>query len=300
MSIDGSKEGSEKSAEHVRSTDRVSEKETIGDNEQNSLHKQAKAEYMKTMHDGSCGGMPVPGRADIASFQIVDGNEPIASTRPVNSSADGSLLAQKMPDKVKKFADGVVYPHRDSPDQCYDNDAANLAANKLSRFSWFMRRGEPGFGPNLVKAIIRNEANEYMRGKDDLLQDVPVKLGGKPLIGGTTGPGQVSINNQMRLAKKFPELLGKESDYPAASTNPYFATLLAGCLMEEAIETFEKWDDKKPDEAKLDHREKLLFKHAYPAWQQGRKAESLIRSYNPGAGIEHVENVRKNLRKLSE
>lgn len=86
MAIERTGEGSDKGADKVSASDKVAEKEAIGDEKQNKQHKDVKADCMKDMHDGSLGGTPVPTKDQIEAFQLTDGDKTIASTR---ATSDG-------------------------------------------------------------------------------------------------------------------------------------------------------------------------------------------------------------------
>ncbi|MBZ0187732.1 MAG: hypothetical protein K8F91_15915, partial [Candidatus Obscuribacterales bacterium] len=87
---------------------------------------------------------------------------------------------------------------------------------------------------------------------------------------------------------------------PKTSLSPYFATLLTGALLDQNIQTFEKWDKQPPSEQDLKDKDtKLLYEHAYPKWREGHHTEALIRSYNPGDGSRHVRNVQRHIDALN-
>ncbi len=225
-------------------------------------------------------------QTDAGSYQVID-----------------PAIAQ-LPDLGKMLlnaGDSIIHPHKNELNKFLDPDAANLAMNKLPRLSWYANRNAT-IGPQLLLGLIRNETENYIRGKDDVMQDVPVALGGEaPLQNNPTlGPAQVSLKNQRRLVEKYPDLFGDPRDYPKTSLSPYFATLLAGALLDQNIQTFEKWDKQLPSEQDLNDKDtRLLYEHAYPKWREGLYTEALIRSYNPGDGSRHVRNVQRHIDTLN-
>ena len=204
-------------------------------------------------------------------------------------------------ESIKGAGESLIHPYKNELNKFLDPDAAQLAMNKFPRLSWYAHRNAT-IGPQLLLGIVRNETEHYMIGKDDMIQDAPVSLGAEAPLqkNPTIGPAQVSLKNQKALAEKYPDLFGDSKDYPKTSLSPYFATLLAGALLDQNIQKFEKWDKQPPSEEDLKDKDtRLLYEHAYPKWKEGHYTEAIIRSYNPGDGSRHVRNVQRHIDTLN-
>ncbi|MBI1270512.1 hypothetical protein GC174_08770 [bacterium] len=316
MSIDGKNEGSDKSADHVRSSDRVSENESIGDSEQNSIHKQAKTEYMKAMHDGSCGGMPVPGRADIEAFQIVDGDEPIASTRPVKESTDGVVLAQNVGDirgpitpilpiqdyidafgklagaankvieeAVKSEVRKVEHPHRYNIDEHMDYDSCDRAYKESGLEKYGVKK-------SLIAGVLRNEQHFYQPSDD--MQDGMVKAQGEMAPGQdwTIGPAQMKASLIKRFVNKYPDLQDMKDDPLRKSLLPENAPRLVSAYFRSVVENLEAGRPAIGDVSPAVNAEiAKLWKNP------DTRTEALIRAFNAN-DKDHLENVKNQMKQV--
>lgn len=313
MSIEGTNEGSDKSANHVRSGDRVSEQESIGDSDQNSLHKRAKTEYMKAMHDGSCGGISVPSRADIEAFQIVDGDQTVASTRPVKDSTDREVLAQSVGDvrgpttpilpiqdyfdafcklagpaselvqeAIKSEARKVEHPHRYDIDEHMDYASCDKAFEEsgLEKF---------GINRNLIAGLLRNEQHFYQ--PSDVMQDEIVKAQGDMAPGQdwTIGPAQMKASLIREFVSKYPDLQDLQDDPLRKSLVPENAPRLISAYLRTVVDNLEAGRPAVGDVSPAVNAEiARLWKNP------NTRTEALIRSFNAN-DRDHLENVKKQM-----
>ena len=188
----------------------------------------------------------------------------------------------------------AVYPHRDNRDAFLDKEAARWVSQHFSSLAGYSERHD-GIAPKLIAAILKNEQTYYRTDKDALPDAIVRRTGDLPRDL-TIGPAQMSISNVRQLAKEYPDVLGSVADSTHLATDKTYATMLVGAYLDSKIQVFENWTKHPPDRSKLGKDERYQYDHALPLWKAGMETKALIMSYNPAAGLDHMNNVLKYLR----
>lgn len=162
----------------------------------------------------------------------------------------------------------------------------------------------------MIAAITRNEIAHRKLLIDDS-QDSQVKVFGKALGAKSE---RVSIGNQQmqsvnieRLLKAldsegkplYPQLQGLKNDAERMALDPKYGALLLGAYLQDVATRLENGEDPIPTYNGA-HRSEILQK-IRTLWASGdpeNRTDALIRSYNPGDGQVHVDNVRRHLREI--
>lgn len=195
---------------------------------------------------------------------------------------------------IQTQLDKAVYPHRDNKEAFVDKEAARQVSQHFSRLAGYSERHD-GIAPKLIAAILKNEQTYYRTDKDALPDAIVRRTGNLPRDL-TIGPAQMSLSNVRQLAKEYPDVLGSVADSTHLATDKTYATMLVGAYLDQKIQTFESWTKHPPDRTKLTKDERYQYDHALPLWKAGMETKALIMSYNPAAGLDHMNNVLKYLR----
>ncbi|GEM_PF-4477944 len=216
-------------------------------------------------------------------------------SKPIKTqTAPDAVVAWDPRKDAQTKLDQVLYPHRDNRDAFVDKDAARYVSQNLSRLAAYSERHD-GIGPKLIAAILKNEQTYYRTDKDALPDAIVRRTGDLPKDL-TIGPAQMSISNIRQLAKEYPDVLGSVADSTHLATDKTYATMLVGAYLDNKIQVFENWTKHPPDLSKLSKDERYQYDHALPLWKAGMETKALIMSYNPAAGLDHMNNVLKYLR----
>lgn len=99
----------------------------------------------------------------------------------------------------------------------------------------------------------------------------------------------------------FPQLEPLRGDAAKQSLNPKHEALLVGAYLQDVTIRLELGQDPIPSytgEHKAEVREKIQL--LWKSQDQEKRMDALIRSYNPGDGQTHVDNVRRHLKIIEE
>ncbi len=132
----------------------------------------------------------------------------------------------------------------------------------------------------------------------------------------TVGPGQVQVQIMEELVKKYadklPEFLPSKqamtvggmdvgerpADVAMLSENKKNAALIVGAYFADVIDKLEKGEQPCAHGATKEENETIT--KLWKTGTQEARQEALIRSFNPGDGKKHVENVLKHLAEIKK
>jgi hypothetical protein len=195
------------------------------------------------------------------------------------SAANPELL------KTEKPPDGGDwrYPHRGREDEFVDYDSCAKANKAFPEMAKYLGDAPGRIDPNLIAATIRNEQFYYVNLKDPG-PDHYVKTHGNWPFGQdkSIGPAQMQVENIRKLAKKFPGVLGPESEALSNAIKLERAPYFVGAYFADVINGIEY--HQKPD-----YITASTWKSVNEHWQKGEKNEALIFAYNPDLNqVNHI------------
>lgn len=230
----------------------------------------------------------------------------------VGQKADTVLeLAQKPKDDAfTKFKNTFEHPGRNDPDAGVDYASARDAYQRFGFENY-------GIDKDLLGAVLRNE--QYWLNAKDVAQDYitehrPFML---PLKDSwTVGPGQVQVQIMDELVKKYADKLPefhpskqamtvggmdvgeRPADVAMLCENKKNAALIVGAYFADVVDKLEKGQPPCAHGATKEENDTIT--KLWKTGTQEARQEALIRSFNPGDGKKHVENVLKHLAEIKK
>lgn len=273
-------------------------------------------------------GADKDGKGGLASAKDLLGDDAHGITKAEKQAAfmaqiarDGYIVGQKsdtileMAQKPKddpftKFKNKFEHPGRNDPDAGVDYASTRDAYQRFGFEKY-------GIDKDLLGAVLRNE--QYWLNAKDVAQDYYTEH--RPFMAPlkeswTVGPGQVQVQIMDELVKKYADKLPefqptkqvmtvggmdvaeRPADVAMLSENKKNAALIVGAYFADVIDKLEKGQPPCGHGATKDENETItnLWKTGTPEARQ----EALIRSFNPGDGKKHVENVLKHLAEIKK
>ncbi|QQR58416.1 MAG: hypothetical protein IPG59_02660 [Candidatus Melainabacteria bacterium] len=169
-----------------------------------------------------------------------------------------------------------------------------------------------GIDPFIIAGITRNEIEHRKVGIDDS-QEEQIRQFGKIVLGGdertSIGTEQMQSMHILRLVNAkspdghylYPQLEALRSDPLRKALDPKYGSVLVGAYLQDIAAHLEKGEDSMPW-YKGAHKDQIneTMKTLWHSGDPSKRTDALIRSYNPGAGQIHVDNVRRHLKFIEE
>lgn len=270
------------------------------ENQQKTWQKAFDQSHENDPHPSDIKGLPVVQ----SSFGIDFGDGQILTAKGVEEKEQIGFHPDKwlksVESSVKETVKSIFYPDKGHEDEKmhYMNDFNAFYTTDLSRFK---------INPFIIAALTRNEIEHRNLGIDDF-QETQIRSLGYPV---DLHPDKVSIGNQQlqighitRLvnAKKvngewqFPQLEPLRKSPEKLVLEPVNGALVLGAYLQDVALRLERGDDPVPWYDKA-HKAEItkIIKELWNSKDPERRTDALIRSYNPGDGQNHVDNVRRHL-----
>lgn len=233
------------------------------------------------------------GTADDTATPLVSWNpqEILGEWQKATDSA--TQLGEGAKKTAEKFVKDVLAPDPDKKLHVDDDIAAFYAAH-LDKYN---------LNPLIISALTRNEI-EHRKPLVDDAQDAWVQSMFPRMDGTSIGNQQIQIANIKRLTEAkdasgkslYPQLEALGDDPAKAALDPKNGALLLGAYLQDVAARLDRNLDPVPEYDKAHAAEvKKTISELWATKDPEKRMWALIRSYNPGDGQTHVNNVLKHL-----
>lgn len=172
--------------------------------------------------------------------------------------------------------------------------------------------GQFGIDPFIIAGITRNEI-EHRKIVIDEGQELQIRQFGKIISGNTEktsiGIEQMQTRHIQRLVNAkspdgnyiYPQLEALRSDPLRKALDPKYGSVVLGAYLQDIAARLERSEDPVPWYTGSHNEEvKETMKALWRSGNPTKRTDALIRSYNPGAGQTHVDNVRRHMKAVED
>jgi len=273
-----------------------------GSEKQETWHDAFAQGHANDQHPSEVQGIP----AVQSSFGIDFGDGQILTAKGIEEKKQEGWKPEnwlrETQSKIKDTVQSAFYQDRGHEDakMHYMEDFNAFYTTDLSKYQ---------IDPFIIAAITRNEIEHRKAGIDDA-QEEQIRKFGKILIAAnpntqSIGTQQLQIGNIHRLVNAkdsngnwlFPQLEPIRIDPARLALNPKYGAILLGAYLQDTAMKLERGEDPIASYDKA-HKDEIT-QTIQNLWKSGsphNRTDALIRSYNPGDGQTHVDNVRRHLK----
>ncbi len=286
----------------VHTDTKTKQESTITDEKRQKTWQEAFDQgHENDLHPSDVRGLP----AIQSSFGIDFGDGQILTAKGIEEKKQTDFRFDQwlrgVESTIKETVQLFFYPDKGHEDERmhYMDDFNAFYTTDLSRFK---------INPFIIAALTRNEIEHRKVGVDDL-QETQVRSLGYPI---DLHPDKVSIGNQQikiehirRLVNaknasgewQFPQLEVLRKSPEKLALEPANGALLLGAYVQDVALRLERGEDPVPWYDKA-HKTEIIktIKELWSSQDPEKRTNALIRSYNPGDGQKHVDNVRGHLK----
>lgn len=234
----------------------------------------------------------------VESFGIDFGDGQILTAKGVEKKPGDWLKTAET--KIKETIQTVFYPNKGQEDakMHYMEDFNAFYTTDLSKYQ---------IDPFIIAALTRNEIEHRKAGIDDAIDDQVRQFG---TVVTTLDSDKVSIGTEQMQIHHIKRLLDAKDEngnwlYPQLEPlrkEPQkqalkYGALLIGAYLQDVARRLERGDEPLPWYNRA-HKEDVnkKIRELWNSTDPNKRLDALIRSYNPGDGQLHVDNVRKHLK----
>ena len=300
---DGLSEGESREFKLAQKDSSVKQEATItGTDKQQTWQDAFKLGHEHDQHPSEVEGMPALVQS---SFGIDFGDGSVLTAKGPKLDEKKSNWVDSIGDAVKEGAKAFFCQdkgHEDTKMQ-YMHDFNAFYTTNLSQFK---------IDPFIIAGITRNEIEHRKAGIDDS-QEEQIRQFGKIVVGppDTTSIGieQMQTRHILRLVNAkspdghylYPQLEAFRNDPLRKALDPKYGSVILGAYLQDIASRLERGEDPIPWYTGL-HQDavKATMKTLWHSGDPVKRTDTLIRSYNPGAGQTHVDNVRRHMKVIEE